>query len=423
MAITEAPPTNLPEWATDGTNVGTPAPARIVSGWASGEIVAKDHLNWILNLLGQWAIYLYARVQSYATLQALYAGLSDQNHGNLHEPTVETWGSQKNTGVDGTARPFFLSGNGPFLVVATASGEPRVIARTTSAQGGGATTLFTLTRNTAATNAAIKCRGDYCVVGSGNRVDLFVISTGVRLWSYNHGAQINDVDIFGEYVFFCGVTSGGVRVARILISSGVAIADGYDPGATTVGICALPDGSVAFHTSSATGYGGTHSMELLEEDFTTVRWTKASTTSTIGQQLRTDGKALYMGEAAGNLVKINLFDGATIWDVILTAAAPAIRGVAVDHGGVYAVAWDGATVACRVRLDKVTGAIVWRNDIQGYGYVSAYADGAAFFAGIDASNGLAAFERGNRPGSWARVVSATAMYCAYPWLTQPVGEE
>ena len=45
------------------------------------------------------------------------------------------------------------------------------------------------------------------------------------------------------------------------------------------------------------------------------------------------------------------------------------------------------------------------------------------FVGVDLSQSLTSYVRGNRPGIFQRVTGTTALRTAYPWLTQPVGEE
>lgn len=416
-------PTDLPSWNPSLSNVAEPLDARKISGYTSGETPTAGAFNWIVNFWAQWISYLWARVQSYSTLQGLYAGLSDGSMGQLFEPSTGLWGDTLDTAIDSTTRAPHIGGNGPYLVIATSADNPRVIARVTSGSGTQPT-LFTLSRNTAATNSAIRCRGDYCVVASGNRVDLFVISTGVRLWSYNHGAQVYDVDLFGTYVFFGGVTSGGVRVGRIAIGGAGTLDTGYDPGATVYSVCALVDGSLAIIGTSSTAFGGTHGMELIENDLATVRWTRsnAALASVQPRTLGTDGHALYVGGTTGYVSRLNLNDGATTWTFRPTSSGPKIMQLSVDHGGVFAVADDGAGDTAWSRLDKATGGTVFNNtavaDLD-----SVFSDGTGVFVGQDSASALTSLQRGNRPGTWYRAPAAIVMYTPYPWLTQPVGEE
>ncbi len=410
------PPADLPEWNVSESNVSEPATARKTTGWAAGEIPAAGHINWLFNLIYKWIVYLYARVQGYTTLQGFYAGVTDGSSAPLAEIAEVPIGEEIAFQVDGTALPAFVSGNGPFLVVATTSGEPRVIARTTAAQVSGAATLFTLTRNTAATNYSIRCRGDRCVVASGNRVDMFVISTGVRLWSYNHGAQVYDADIYGTVVGMVGAASGGNRIVTINAVSGSAVS--LVAGALAmIGIAAMPDGRWAIQ------YAGGVSLYL--SDLSAATW--AAVSADLGNTVHaitTDGRGVYVGSDTGMVTKLNLAAGAVEWQVTPLATAPNIIGLTCDHGGVYPIANDGAGDVYAAKLDKLGGGVMGITTFGGNNPLSVHADGSGWFVGVDhTSRGLSSYGRGNRAGMWLRVSANQGRYLTYPWLTQPVGEE
>lgn len=421
-------PTNEPQWNESLSNVVEPGSSRKLSGYAPGEVIPAGAFNWIVNFWAQWIRYLWARVQTYSTLQSLYAGLADTNSGPLGEYVTDYWGQQLATQVDGTARAAVLSGNGPYLVVATATGHPRVIARTTAQQSGGATTVRTLTRNNASdTNSAIKCRGDLCAVAAGNRVDLFTLSTGVRAWSYNHGATVYDVDIVGDQVVFGGATSGGVRLGKIAIFGGT-LTYSADPGATVYSVSALPDGRVAAMGSTSTSFGGTHGLALYKADLSGTSWTRSSAAicSALPRCLANDGLALYTGGTTGAVNRVSLYDGSSTWSAVLVSGSTPVRQVVVDHGGVFVIVDDAAGDFGHGRLDKRSGGIAWRYyNPSGSGLTlqSLYADGAGVFVGVDLSQSLTSYVRGNRPGIFQRVTGTTALRTAYPWLTQPIGEE
>ena len=51
-------PTNLPAWATDGTEIIEPSAGKKAKGHISGEQPIPQYVNWLLNLIYQWLLWL-----------------------------------------------------------------------------------------------------------------------------------------------------------------------------------------------------------------------------------------------------------------------------------------------------------------------------------------------------------------------------
>ena len=51
-------PTNLPNWATDGTEIIEPSAAKKAKGHISGEQPIPQYVNWVLNLIYLWIVWL-----------------------------------------------------------------------------------------------------------------------------------------------------------------------------------------------------------------------------------------------------------------------------------------------------------------------------------------------------------------------------
>ena len=79
-----SPPTTEPTWGESGTNT-EPDANQLALGYIREDIPTFDETNWLYNLICRWIRYLYARQKGYTTLQALYAGLSNGDSGDLYE--------------------------------------------------------------------------------------------------------------------------------------------------------------------------------------------------------------------------------------------------------------------------------------------------------------------------------------------------
>jgi hypothetical protein len=51
-------PTQVPKWATAGTNVLEPSSGRKIAGWLPGMAPAAEFFNWWMNLVGHWSDWL-----------------------------------------------------------------------------------------------------------------------------------------------------------------------------------------------------------------------------------------------------------------------------------------------------------------------------------------------------------------------------
>lgn len=78
-------PASLPDWDTTLANLLMPPGGQIASGWANGQVVPSNWLNWWMNLVGQWEDYLndfeanlhtWIAVQTFSAAPVLSAGFS-----------------------------------------------------------------------------------------------------------------------------------------------------------------------------------------------------------------------------------------------------------------------------------------------------------------------------------------------------------
>lgn len=66
-------PNGIFEWATDGDNIEEPSSGRKAEGWLPATRPPAQFFNWILNLVGQWIVWLSARSESLDAAHAAHA--------------------------------------------------------------------------------------------------------------------------------------------------------------------------------------------------------------------------------------------------------------------------------------------------------------------------------------------------------------
>ena len=54
-----AKPTAQADWDTTLANLLSPSAGQIAAGWANGQVVPSNWLNWWMNLVGTWTDYLF----------------------------------------------------------------------------------------------------------------------------------------------------------------------------------------------------------------------------------------------------------------------------------------------------------------------------------------------------------------------------
>lgn len=411
-------PSLLPAWATNASaEVTEPNASKRGAGWITGESPSAAFFNWLFLTIYRWILYLDAGHTQQVTIQALYEALSDTQVGILKEaPSLFTGAVGDDVVVAGS--------NGPYLVRATTSANPIVVAR-----GALGTTLRTLTRANAGTNRAIHVRGDFVVVGYGNYVDAFRISTGTRLWSYNHGGTVRAVWWGRQYVYLAGDAGTGSYEARALVPSNGSLSASYTHGATLYAIC---ESAELVLIGGAGGSGGSHELVALSTGLS-ANWTVSYATDVL--DIATDEKNVYVCRA--NMVLcIDRADGSTIWESDrFLAAGYAVVKITVDQGGVWALVTDGSTPLV-FGLDKKTGASYYREDAHDNAR-GVFSDGAAIWTHGNAGAGqpgLTGLYRPNQAGQWYRLTTPAASptwpidsYRANPryvsWLLQPLNEE
>ncbi len=95
-------PTQLPTWATSGTNISEPATGRKTAGWLSGMAAAAGFFNWWQNLVYRWVDWLSGESYNHranAIAQPTVTGNILSSSHNWHR------GALSDTGTVGLAKP------------------------------------------------------------------------------------------------------------------------------------------------------------------------------------------------------------------------------------------------------------------------------------------------------------------------------
>lgn len=389
-------PTILPTWATSGSaEVITPAPAKRVAGFISGEVIVTEFVNWLFYYLWTWISYLDAGAP-YTSLTTAFDTLAAGSVASVYEDDSQTttvYSASTGAQVGG------LATDGRYIVWATAAGHPLVQSRDTPG-----TTIRTLTRSGAGTNHAITMAGDLCAVAYANAVELFRVSTGASLWVYDHGAQVNDVAIYDTSVYLCGVASGGVTLRQIAQNTGFALVN-YNHGATMQSVWADQGGVYAGGAVS----GGFHLRAF--SSALAVVWSVALPASidTPGC-IRGDDVRLYVASYTGDVYRVERADGS----VLSTFTVPvgwATVGLDVDHGGVWAALLEIATGSgLTYKLSKDLSFVASATASETPAGVAS--DGGRIWTWgtpTGANPGLRSSQRLNRPGQYFRRDTTTTL--------------
>ncbi len=91
-------PANLPVWDTNGTNMATPAAGQQASGWTAGQGANSSWMNWWMNLVYLWLLWLQSITQQALTWTGLqtFSAAATFNAGAVAAPATsavgEAWG-------------------------------------------------------------------------------------------------------------------------------------------------------------------------------------------------------------------------------------------------------------------------------------------------------------------------------------------
>lgn len=414
-----ARPTLLPSWATSSSaEVSQPNDGQRIAGFRTGEIVVTGFVNWLFSYVWTWIAYLDSVSTPYTSLTTACDSIAAGGAATVYEDD-----SQSSTvySASTSAQVAAMGTNGRYLVWATASANPSVYSRDIPG-----TVIRTLTRANTGTNRAIAVVGDLCAVAYNTRVDLFRVSTGARIWTYDHGAAVYDVAIYDTSLYLVGAGSAGVTLRQIILSLGTVTAT-YNHGATLYSVWADAGGLYVAGTVS----GGVH-MRAFSLSVTSPVWSVALPVAvSAGGCLRGDDIRLYVGMGGGgDLCRIERLDGS----VLATFASPVgweIRGIDIDHGAVWAVMNETATGAGRAyRLSKdLSLAFTATASEEATGIASDMGRAWTWGTPTGANPGMRSSARVNRPGVYYRrdtniTLGTTRIRWRYHRMSMsPAGEE
>jgi len=414
-----ARPTPLPTWATSPVaEVTTPNDAQRIAGFITGQIIVTGFVNYLIKSLCTWIAYLDSVSTPYLSLTTAFDSLSAGGSATVYEDDSQSSTTYSaSTGTQVAA----LGTDGRYLVWATLSADPAVYSRDIPG-----TAIRTLSRASTGTNRAITVVGDLCAVAYGTRVDLFRVSTGARVWSYDHGAAVYDVAIYDTSLYLVGVASTGVTLRQIILSLGTLTAT-YNHGATLYSVWVDAGGVYVAGAVS----GGVH-MRAFPLSVTSPVWSVALPAAvTAGGMIRGDDVRLYAAASSGaDLYHIERSDGS----VLTTFASPVgweIRGIDIDHGAVWCVMNETATGTGRVyRLSKdLSQAFTATGSESATGIASDMGRVWTWGTPSGSNPGMRSTARLNRPGTYYRrdtniVLGTTRIRWRYHRMSMsPAGEE
>ena len=418
------PPSTGPQWAY-GPNAVLPVPAittlQRLAGFAVNQILTAPFLNGLLNNIGDWLVYLNGPRAPYATLEGAANAMAAGDVATIWEnDTANTPGNflaGYRTSGDIYSK---IAVTSDVIVVAQFAIAPTIAVYSRSDPGG--TALRTLTLANPGFPTAITIYGNIVAVCSAGYVELFTLSTGASLWSYNHGGSILDVQISGVYTVIAGAAGTGTKHARIFNTTTGALLYSIDHGAQ-LNACAIYGRLVA--VAGAPGTTGYNVRGYQLTGTLTSLWGLAAATAGTLLTLRTDGRVLYTTEV-GSAYALSWADGSEIANQnILGGAVATSQWMAVDQGGVYVMSTDGTDTELQ-RLALTTLSYVWQTTIATGGVsgtmVAVATDGARVWS-LNTVGGAAArlltYARGNVAGQWTKIDTSVTTYNRFGWLLQP----
>lgn len=405
----------VPNWADSGTRT-TPSTPERDSGFAVLDIPPFDWVNWFWGVIADWVSHLATSASKFASLHDAVTALAIGDTGIIdeHDGASFPGASLITVALANTATGIDVSGRSVSYIDG-APGTLKLVERsdlTTDVNAAAFTVTAGVLRRTLTD-------GKYVAVITGNRVELFDHDAGgAALWSYDHGAAVNDIAMDGTNVYLVGAAGTGTHHARaIVIATGLSAWD-YDHGGVLQAVAT--DGRRVFIAGAASAFGSGATMRALNAsngfdaaneggtglDTAGIAWdlVDANGPSTFAQ-LAVDGRGLLVvGMSAGtNRIQLRaVANAASLGFLDLTGAN--VPRVAVDQRFVYAIDLVAYVNARVIAWEKRTGARAWiSGDDQDFNQVAS--DGAALFASLasTATFELAKLARGNRARVWRRV--------------------
>lgn len=398
------PSATPPSWATAGSaEVTPPNPAQRAAGFISGSVVVTGFVNWLFAQIWAWIAYLDAIGTPYTSLTTAYDALTSGQAAMVYED--DTSSAAPTYSASAGAQVGCLATDGRYLVWAPLSGNPVVVSR--DAPG---TTIRTLTRSSTGVNRAVTIAGDLVLLAYGQRAELFRLSTGASLWVYDHGAAVNDVAVYNLSAYLVGASGTGTITARELaLLNGLQLSS-YNHGGALHSVWADAGG---VYVGGHAGTGGYHLRGFPLSSISAPTWS-AILTDAIGDSglIRGDDFRLAVGVDDGTVSLIDRGDGTVIASRLITGGygAPSVRGLDIDHGGIYVSTWDSAGTASVVsRLDKSLN-LSWTATGGSETAAGIASDGGRLWTWgtpTGGNPGLRSHRRQNRPGTWLRQNTTT----------------
>lgn len=416
------PTVPLPDWATDpGAEIETPDGNQRQNGWAFKQPVPHEWMNWFWNAVYLWLDHFSQSASRFEALEDAVDTLDVGDTCVINEHDAATFPGEQLIGIASGANTWSsadvsglsvvyadLGGSFDINVVDRADLTTAIPASALTPPPGPATRVIT--------------DGKFVAVAAGNLVYLYDHDVGgAALWSYDHGATVNDICMDGTHVYLAGDAGTGTHHARAIIleggSAGTSAWD-YDHGASLES-CAT-DGRRVFVGGAASSHGSASTVRALIAsngfdaaneggtglDTTDTAWDQAypNPPSTWGQ-MAVDGRGLLLVGRSGGAQRIAALavgDGGIL--TLGGLGSPTIPRVAIDDAYIYSqdlgLGVNGRIVAYR----KDTIQPVWVSESD-EPFNSVASDGAAVFAaaGSTGSIQLEKMTRGNRSGIWRRV--------------------
>lgn len=407
MPLPTIRPDNVPDWgsAAAGADIVEPPDAVQAAAWAAKDRPGYKTVNWAWNDLMKWIAHFSASSSRFLLSEdaidapatsPLVAGDTYM----LHESDLATLPGAAQGSIGPLSTIDAAATDGKFMII-----KKGVVIEAYPRDGGAL--AVTYTPPAASGFVAVATNGVHVVAANGNKIEVWEID-GTHLWTFDHGAVVNDVAIQGDLVFFVGVVTAGIAArARSIVGDSTTWSYDHDADLLAIAVagryCFLA-GAVSADASSATlrGIVAADGKDLANEggngtaEFT---WDATPTANTKRFTLAADGHAVYLRQGAGGttLEARGAADGLV---ANLRTIPEAIVSLDVDQQYVIVT---GATAIRAYR--KTDFAFAWGYDIPGADQPAAQAvtDGARVF--LAHVQGGTRIVRGNRPGMWTRLAA------------------
>lgn len=419
-----APTTALPTgWATAaGADVDTPSGQRLANGWVAGLAPPAGEWNWLLQRLFEWANWTSTAIPLYATLEAAYTALEEGDLCIVHEDDRSDYPStiMDNGPADGADCLDVCCTGDRVVYVTSGVNNPKLVSRANIT-----VVIKTFTRTNAGNAVRIATDGTKVFLAYGNYVEAWDIEAGTSSWVYDHGASVNDICVYDQYVYLVGASGTGAKDARALeVATGI-LHWSYNHNATLTSVAAANGrcfigGGVSGHASGANlrslnafnGYDATGEGGTIDTDG--LAWNRVLANVVSARCLAVDHSQLYLGFASGaaNQVEAMSQGDAQIQIMVRALTGISVIRLAVDQDYVYAATQDATPDGYLFALDRNTLATAWTKEYLTKPFTCVATDGAGVFAGRGSIAGgqpnFDRYRRGNRACMFRRYTGASA---------------